>query len=400
MEYLTAQQAAVKWGVSPRLVQKLCAQGRVDGAKKLGALWMVPDSAIKPQDPRRQHRAPLPGMTGPASRSPYPGLMPLMNTPFVPGHCMEQIEQMPDGPEKEIALAEYFYFSGQPEQVLRHAAPYLQSPDMAYRLSAYLLCGYAGLSIGESEQARDALLHLREILLEAQNGPTQIFAAAVCISTAAATLLHLPLSESLPPVQDYLPLLPPGLRAFGMYVMAHSAYLQEEYERSLGIVQATLAMQVECYPIASIYLHLVAVMDYMSLRRPDQAQLHLLSAWKLAKPDDLIEGFGEHHGLLGGMLEAVIKKDWPEDFKRIIAITYRFSAGWRKIHNPITGHDVADNLTTTEFAAAMLAARGWTNQEIAEQMNISPNTVKRYISTVLEKLNIRRRQDLKKYMLQ
>ena len=72
------------------------------------------------------------------------------------------------------------------------------------------------------------------------------------------------------------------------------------------------------------------------------------------------------------MLEAVIKKDWPEDFKRIIAITYRFSAGWRKVHNPTTGHDVADNLTTTEFAAAMLAARGWTNQEIGEHMEHLP----------------------------
>ena len=77
------------------------------------------------------------------------------------------------------------------------------------------------------------------------------------------------------------------------------------------------------------------------------------------------------------MLEAVIKPKWPEDFKRIIAITYRFSAGWRKVHNPETGHDVADDLTTTEFAIAMLAARGWTNQEIAEHLHISVNTVKK-----------------------
>ena len=67
------------------------------------------------------------------------------------------------------------------------------------------------------------------------------------------------------------------------------------------------------------------------------AERHLLDAWELAHPDDLIEGFGEHHGLLGGMLEAVIKQKWPEDFKRIIAITYKFSSGWRKIHNPKPG---------------------------------------------------------------
>lgn len=119
----------------------------------------------------------------------------------------------------------------------------------------------------------------------------------------------------------------------------------------------------------------------------------------MARPDDLIEGFGEHHGLLSGMLKAVIKPGWPEDFKRIIDITYRFSAGWRKVHNPVTGHDVADNLTTTEFATAMLAARGWTNAEIAAHLGISPNTVKQYISSALQKLNIRQRKELKKFML-
>ena len=65
----------------------------------------------------------------------------------------------------------------------------------------------------------------------------------------------------------------------------------------------------------------------------------------------------------------------------------------------MTGHDVADDLTTTEFAIAMLAARGWTNQEIGEHMNISPNTVKQYISSTLQKLNIRQRKDLKSRML-
>ena len=158
-------------------------------------------------------------------------------------------------------------------------------------------------------------------------------------------------------------------------------------------------VQTCALPISAIYLHLVAVMDYMSMKQTDRARAHLLTAWEIARPDDLIEGFGEHHGLLGGMLEAVIKPNWPEDFKRIIAITYRFSAGWRKIHNPETGHNVADDLTTTEFAVAMLAARGWTNREIAGHLQISSNTVKQYLDAAREKLHVSRRQDLKKYML-
>lgn len=88
------------------------------------------------------------------------------------------------------------------------------------------------------------------------------------------------------------------------------------------------------YPIPAIYLHLVAVMDYMSLKQTDQARTHLLSAWALAQPDGLIEGFGEHHGLLGGMLEAELKPCWPEQFRRIIDITYRFSWGGARSTTP------------------------------------------------------------------
>ena len=61
-------------------------------------------------------------------------------------------------------------------------------------------------------------------------------------------------------------------------------------------------------------------MDYMSLKQTQQAQKCLLAAWETASPDGLIEGFAENQKLLGGMLEAVIKSDWSEDFKRLIAI--------------------------------------------------------------------------------
>ena len=175
---------------------------------------------------------------------------------------------------------------------------------------------------------------------------------------------------------------------------------QKEYGASLGLVEGALAMSAGQYPVPAIYLHLVAVMDAMSLKQTDRARSHLLAAWDLARPDDLIEGFGEHHGLLGGMLESVIKPRWPEDFKRIIEITYRFSSGWRKVHNPITGHDVADDLTTTEFAVCMLAARGWNSQDIADLLHISVSTVKKHIAAAKEKLGVSHRKDLQQYMLQ
>ena len=123
------------------------------------------------------------------------------------------------------------------------------------------------------------------------------------------------------------------------------------------------------------------------------------AAWKLAAPDDLIEAFGEHHGLLQGMIEVYFKKNHPKDFERIIAITYAFSAGWRKVHNPETKHDVADNLTTTEFTVAMLYSRGWTMKEISAHIQLSERRIRTHLETIYGKLHIKNRNDLAQYML-
>lgn len=390
MRYRTVQETAQRWGISERLVQRYCIQGRIPGAAKFSGRWAIPEDAVKPDDPRRA-AAPAPA-AGPI-RQP----MPLMNTAFAPGTALETAHAIEDSALRQIALAEYCYFSGQAEKATVLAEPFLDHEDAAVRLSACLIVAYANLTLGQIQRARDALARMQQVPLAAL--APDLRAAAVFILNAAAVLLHLPLSEGAGDLAQELRHLSPGLRQFALYIQAHRTYLEGDHAKSLGIVETAFAIEAETYPIPAIYLHLIAVMDAMSLKRADLAEQHLLAAWDLARPDDLIEAFGEHHGLLGGMLEAVIKPQWPDDFKRIIDITYRFSAGWRCVHNPDTGHDVADNLSTTEFAICMLAARGWTNQEIAAHLGLSVHTVKQYISNSLSKLGVKQRKDLKQFML-
>ena len=52
MEYLTAAQTAEKWNISRRRASKLCSEGRIEGAKLMGNVWLVPENAKKPEDKR------------------------------------------------------------------------------------------------------------------------------------------------------------------------------------------------------------------------------------------------------------------------------------------------------------------------------------------------------------
>ncbi|SEA79699.1 hypothetical protein SAMN02910384_02356 [Pseudobutyrivibrio sp. ACV-2] len=53
MEYVTANEMAEKWNISSRRIRILCNEGRVDGAIQKGNLWLIPDTAKKPQEFRR-----------------------------------------------------------------------------------------------------------------------------------------------------------------------------------------------------------------------------------------------------------------------------------------------------------------------------------------------------------
>lgn len=322
-------------------------------------------------------------------------LMPLINSSFEPGQAQACADAVADPRARDIAQSELAYFMGRHSDALALARPHLNSDDPGLRASACLLSVYSNLPLGNIAQARHALG-----LLENAPAPQDDYANAcqAFARTAARTLLHLDATPAaLSPAQ--LRLIGEGNRMFCLYVSAHSAYLGGDWSRALGCAETTLAMAAEPHPIPQIYLHLVACMAAMSLKQIACAKEHFAQAWALSKPDLLIEGIAEHHGLLGGLIETLVKPSNPEAYRKIIEITYRFSAGWRRVHNPRTGEDVADNLTTTEFSIAMLLNRGWTVREVATFLEVSENTVKTHTKSIYRKLGISNRKELNRFML-
>ena len=49
MKYISASEAAEKWGISERSVRNYCALGRVAGARLVGKTWEIPEVAEKPR---------------------------------------------------------------------------------------------------------------------------------------------------------------------------------------------------------------------------------------------------------------------------------------------------------------------------------------------------------------
>ena len=108
---------------------------------------------------------------------------------------MKTVQSLADKDDRNIALGEYYYFSGQAEKLAKILEPYLDSHDPALRYSASLVCSFANLSRGHIHLASFASQNLMtQVKIDLQSdSPPKLHSMGVMTATEASVLLHLPI---------------------------------------------------------------------------------------------------------------------------------------------------------------------------------------------------------------
>lgn len=65
MNFITAKEAANKWGISQRRVATLCVEERIPFVERVGNIWLIPANAEKPIDARRCEKSETGGFAKP-----------------------------------------------------------------------------------------------------------------------------------------------------------------------------------------------------------------------------------------------------------------------------------------------------------------------------------------------
>ena len=329
-------------------------------------------------------------------------VLPLVGSSFLPGEAKETIEEIEDQELAQIAWAEYYFFSAKAKECVEIVEKYLNHEDVILRLSADMLYTFSNLTLGDAfaaQYAREDVYRCFEKIMK-ENTPIEEKASCVFAYYVISIFIHIPPQEEIPPLEQYISYLPIGQRLFAISLLAHQTYLKQEYAKAKGIVQGAFFMADGSYPIAMTYLNCVQAMCQINLKEQEEAIQSVDYAWQRAKLDGFMEPFIEYHGLLQGVLEVCIRKKEPDVYKKLMDGVIAFSRGWMKIHNPKMQKEVTNLLTPLEFSIAMLACRDWTNQEIAEHLGLSVNTVKHYVSGILEKLHVDKRDKIKDFVNQ
>lgn len=408
MEYLNISETAEKWGISPRRLQTLCANGKVEGATRFGKAWMIPKTTQKPIDGRTK-----------ASRSiPDPLLekdMPMpRKTPFLhmtdlysaAGSAEKSIAALAGNPEAQTLLeAEIAYSKGEIEKVYDNAYYLLHKHSGFYAvISAGMLLGLCAIWRGDLNMWRQAKIHIAEAPAKSEADRDIMVFSITALDSILYDVSSFPewfklgRFESLH--KDALPaakvFYAKYLYAVGYGLATKQIALQGMQGLSLltmipNTIEPMISQAVaDNSVIAEIYLRMTCAAIYHNSGNNEQAIYHIDRAVALALPDKLFGLLAEYGRTLDSLLEQRISKVDVNAWNKVRNLYSIYMAGWTKLSGSVRGKNLATTLSPKEREVAKLAAFGFKNGQIASTLNMSLSAVKQAVTNVSNKTGMSR----------
>ena len=404
MDYISIDEAAKKWGLSKRFVQVLCANGRIEGATRLGRAWMIPHNAKKPIDGRTK-----------AARSKRDADMPLpRKTPFLymtdlyntPGTADDVGESLAFNHEARVLFeAEVAYSRGDIDKVYESANYLLNKHSGFYAvLSAGMLLAQCAIWKGDINMWRKAKVHIAEAPAKNDNDRDMMQLAISAVDIMVYNV------QSFPEWFKKGRFEPIHKDAYPAAKVYYAKYLYAlGYAVAMGLVkvdgtQGLYIMSVISFSVepliswaranntimAEIYLRLTCAAIYHNCGKDEDAIYHIDKAIELALPDRFYGVLAEYCRALDTLMEkrlSIVDEDAWKEVKKLYKI---YNEGWSKLSGAVRGKTILTTLSDKEREVAKLAAFGMGNQEIADHLHLSLSVVKQAVRIVSEKSGLPR----------
>ena len=408
MEYLNIAETAEKWGISPRRLQTLCANGKIEGATRFGKAWMIPKTTKKPVDGRtkasKENRAVALEQNMPLPRkTPFLHMTDLYSTA---GTAEQSIEALAGNHEAQtLFAAEIAYSKGEIEKVYDSAYYLLHKHSGFYAvISAGMLLALCAIWRGDLNMWRQAKIHIAEAPAKSETDRDIMAFSITAIDSilydvssfpewfklGRFELLH---SDALPAAKVFYAKY---LYAIGYALATKQFELQGIQGLSLmAMIPNTLEPMIsqavaDHSIIAEIYLRMTCAAVYHTSGNNEQAIYHIDRAIALALPDKLFGILAEYGRTLGALLEQRITKVDPQAWHAVRDLYSVYMAGWTKLSGSVRGKKLATTLAPKEREVAKLAAFGFKNSQIAESLNMSISAVKQAVTNISNKTGMAR----------
>ena len=401
MNLISVKDAATKWNVSERRVQKLCSDGRIKGATKFGKVWMIPNTAVLPTlnkdiDPT----LPLP------KRTPFLDMTNIYNEAGNADKCGEMLINNPEA--YALYEAQIAYRRGEIDRVYDKARYFLKAHSGTFAiLGAGMLLAQCAIWRGDLDLWYEAKKHICEAPTKTQEERDFV---SLALAIANSSLYD---NKDFPNwfMKGNFELLPgdahPAAKVFYIKYLYMDAYAVASKELEMEGFTGLSLMSIMSFTIEplisqavidktiipEIYLRLSCAVAYYNTGQKEDAIAHIDKAVKLACKDKLYGILTEYVRHFNGLLEERIKLVDEMGCTIISHLFQIYNYGWSKISGTVRNKFIATNLTPKEHEVAKLTVFGFTIKEIANMLSSSESSVKQTIVRIMNKTNLNDKKD-------
>lgn len=187
-------------------------------------------------------------------------------------------------------------------------------------------------------------------------------------------------------------------RAFYNIIYGRALLLKGDYLKLLGISgQFNEIASVFPYVLPKIYTALYVGAANERIYRKEAAITAVKEALFWAVPDKVYMPFVENCDYIRPLLEAIYNEGaYRKDIKRILELSSSYQDAVEQIKTTYF-QSKSPKLSEREIEIAQLAAQGFSNKQIGENLFITENTVKKHLKSVFEKLEVSSRTQLQHF---
>ena len=182
-----------------------------------------------------------------------------------------------------------------------------------------------------------------------------------------------------------------ALAVHGLYLMS-----QGDFARLVGLCEARSFKNFTGF--SEHFSSLLIAIGFSAMGDRSSSYKHLEVSAGMVLPDGMLHYFAGFSRFLDGLCDEMIERAFPEVMQKFSEYEGQYAAGWKSLRSAIVADEVSFGLTEREREIAELAADGLRNNEIADMLFVSENTVRAHLRAIYQKLDIDRRAKLVKVL--
>lgn len=149
--------------------------------------------------------------------------------------------------------------------------------------------------------------------------------------------------------------------------------------------------------LSQVYMDLYLAMIYHYNENDKYLKEHLENAITICLKRNWLTPLAEMKRNLAAVLYPLIEK-YDGLIKKIDELNSKLSFGFNKIYDALVGENPVKDLTFREVEIINYTRLGLSNQEIADKLYLSSETIKYYLSSIYLKLGVSGRKELKEFI--